>query len=138
MHVFICIIKFSNVLMPSTFVHDPICVPLCTSLWSQSRDCVSLPEPVLLSICLSLLVWPFTFTKKWDCNKTNIVLFVVSIITILVKLLQMIWGYITGFGVCPSFCLSNLSVSLKYIYILHHNCVKLSMPHFSDMWSCSH
>ena len=54
----------------------------------------SLPVPVLLSICLSRLIWPFTLVEKFVCNITFTlkVNFVFSIITILVKLSELIWG----------------------------------------------
>ena len=51
---------------------------------------LSLPMQVSLSICLSQLVWPFIFTEKSDCDKINFVLSMISVTTILLKLLQMI------------------------------------------------
>ena len=62
-----------------------------------------------LSVCVSslvhLLVWIFTFTKKSDCDKINLLLSAINIITILVKLSKMIRGYFTGL-VVYQFCLS--------------------------------
>ena len=74
---------------------------------SMKVFCVSLALLVLLSICLTLLVRPFTFTEKSDCGNINFVFFVISIITILVKLLQMIWGFFWVFlRASLSVCLS--------------------------------
>lgn len=52
----------------------------------------------------------FTFTNKFDCGiiftpKISFVLSVISIITILVKLLQMIWGYHASYMEYQSLCL---------------------------------
>ena len=44
-------------------VYNPVCVPV-----------VSLPIPVLLSISLPLLVWPFTLIEKSDCDKMQLVI----------------------------------------------------------------
>ena len=49
----------------------------------------------------------FTFTEKSDCDitfnlKIELALSVTSIITVKVKLLQMIWGYVTSFVVRQS------------------------------------
>ena len=84
--------------------------------------CVHLPGPFLLSICQPLLVWPFTFTEKSDCDITftptiNLALSVISTITILVKLLQMIWCYVTNFLMCQSL---SLGLYLWKIYTSHH------------------
>ena len=56
---------------------------------------------VLLSVCF-ILVWLFTFISM--INLSVIVLSVTSIITILVKLLWMIWGKVTSFVVCQFPC----------------------------------
>ena len=68
--------------------------------------CVSVSVPVPLSICLPLLGRPFTLTEKFVCGKINIVLSVIRIITILVKLMPMIWRYVSIFLVFQSFALS--------------------------------
>ena len=73
-----------------------LCVPACDSL----------------SICVPLLVWTFTFFEKSDCNDTfvpkiNLLFF---IITILVKLLRMIYCYITSFVV--------LSVIIRCVFLI--------------------
>ena len=81
-----------------------MCATLYRFLKSVKVLFFSLPVPVLLSVYLPLLVWRFNFTKKSD--NEDLVLYVVSIITVLVKLLQMIWSYITSFVVCHSLCLS--------------------------------
>ena len=98
--------RFANVLMSSNFVYGLIFVKLRIFLWSQWKYCVCLS----VSICLPLLVWPFTFTEKSDFDititlKIEIVLCVTRVITIKVKLLQMILGYVTSFVVCQSICL---------------------------------
>lgn len=79
---------------------------LCTTLYLLMEWLkvllVSLTLPVLLFICLSQLVWPSSSLR----NLVVIVPLVTSIITILIKLLQVIWGYISTFVVCQFFCLS--------------------------------
>ena len=80
---------------------------------SMKVFCVSLALLVLLSICLTLLVRPFTFTEKSDCGNINFVFFVISIMTILVKLLQMICCCFFFFCV-PVF----LSVYLSFVGII--------------------
>lgn len=60
-----------------------------------------------LHLSASFLVLPFTFTKKSDCeititSKIILMLSVNSIILMLVKLLQMIWGYVTSYTVFVS------------------------------------
>ena len=70
---------------------------------------------VLLSIFLPILVWPFTFTAKSDCDitfnsKIDFVLSVSSIITITVKLLQII------LRLCYWFCGTSVCLSLFIIY----------------------
>lgn len=57
-----------------------------------------------LHLSASFLVLPFTFTKKSDgeitiTSKIILMLPVNSIILMLVKLLQMIWGYVTSYVV---------------------------------------
>ena len=71
------------------------------------------PSPVksVKVLCVSLLVsaiiyvWSFTFTEKSDCDncdKANHVFSMISITIILVKLLQIIWCYVTSFAMCQS------------------------------------
>ena len=82
---------------------------------------------ILLFICLPLLVWPFIFTEKPDCNKIIHVLSVISIIRILIELFQMIWGCIcTSFVVCQPFYWS-LSLSVTSV-VLCHQCLILVGP----------
>ena len=52
------------------------------------------------------------FTQKFDCgiiftSKSNLVLSVIIIITMLVKLLLMIWSCVTSYVVCQSVLLSD-------------------------------
>ena len=63
-----------------------------------------------LSSCFSLTF--LCFTQKFDCgiiftSKSNLVLSVIIIITMLVKLLLMIWSCVTSYVVCQSVLLSD-------------------------------
>ena len=80
---------------------------------------VSLPEPVILFTYIPLLIWSFAFTKKFDNEvtftlKINLMLSAISIMAILAKLFQMIWGHVYSFLVCSSF-----SVRIFEIYAFH-------------------
>ena len=60
-------------------------------------------------VSLNFLFWPFTFTQKFDCDnrctsRINLVLSLTCIIAMLVKLLEMVWAYITRFLVSVSLC----------------------------------
>ena len=66
-------------------------------LWNQWRYCVSPLVPVLYPFECLCRVWHFTFSEKSHCGKINLVLSVISIITILIKLLLIIFGYVTHF-----------------------------------------
>ena len=85
--------------MPSTFVYDPIYAPLLTSL------CLSAGVSLCLTVCDSSFVFP-SDTEKSNCENTNLVLSVISVITVLVKLLYMVRGCVTRFAVDKSVCLS--------------------------------
>ena len=84
------------------------------ALWNESRYCVSATVQVILLICQHLFFfffWPFIFTEKSDCDiifnsRIKLVLSVTIIIAMLVKLLQMIWGYVTSIFCCQIHCLS--------------------------------
>ena len=99
---------YSCALMPSTFVYGSICVPLiCPHLCVKSMKVFCLSTwPGLYPFACLRTIRPFTFSEKSDCTKINLVLSAVSIITILVKLLQMIFCYVTSFvvSVCLSLC----------------------------------
>ena len=86
-----CYIRFCIcIFLFCAFVSDLIWMSLRTSLWNQWRHSVvsvSLPESVSLFICLPLLVWSFIVTEKSDWF---LILSVISVITILSKLLDMI------------------------------------------------
>ena len=61
-------------------------------------EVVSLSTPDLLSICLNLFNWAFTFTEKSDFDitvttKKNLKLSIITLIAISVRLFQTIWGY---------------------------------------------
>ena len=107
-----------------------LCICVSHAPYEVGEGVVSLclPVPVLLCICLSLLVWPFNFTERPGCAKINLMVSGISVIIILVKLLQMIWGYSTSFKVWQSFC---LCLCLWKICISYHNRVMSLMPHFS-------
>lgn len=69
MHIFIFIfavnhMPFSYVHMSSTFVYSCICVPLCTSLWSQWWYCMSLYLCQLFCVFFCLFFLSLTFTEK--------------------------------------------------------------------------
>ena len=60
-------------------------------------------------VCLCI-AWSLVFTEKSVYGKINLVLSVISIISILVNILQMIWGYDTSFAVFqPVFSSVSLS-----------------------------
>lgn len=81
-HVHFC----RYVFMPSAFIYGII-----------GMYCVSLPVSVLLYICLPLYNSTFTFIANLIlANYICHVLSVISINTILVKLLQMIWDHVTS------------------------------------------
>lgn len=85
----------------------------------QSIFCVSLPVSVLLFIFLPPLVELFTFNEKFDCDKIELVLSVVSIV-------QSQSNYCRWFGVMLlAFCRVTFCVYLSISpmfgrYILHH------------------
>ena len=90
---------------------------------------VSAPVPVLLSFFL--LLWSFIFAEKSYCDitftsKIHLVLSVTSIITMLVILLQMIYGYVTICVVSVSLSLCLFLCDVWKIYFTHH-----IGPHFS-------
>ena len=80
-----------------TFVYGSICVPLiCVYLHVKSIKILCLSTCAsFLSTCLPL--YNLTSIEKSDCGKINFLLSVISIITVLVKLLQMILRYVTSF-----------------------------------------
>ena len=70
-----------------------------------------LPVSASFSVHLSLLIQSSTFSEKSDCDKINLVLIEIIIITVLVLLRQINWGYDTRVKVCQSVI---LSLSLKW------------------------
>lgn len=90
------------------------------SLWNQWRYCESQPAPVLYPFVSLCTIWHFTFNEKSGCGKINLVLSVISIITILVKLLQIIFGYVTNFVVyvCLSLCLYPQKICISHFHII--------------------
>ena len=92
-----------------TFVYGSICDPLiCVYLHLKSMKVLCLSTFVSsLSTCLPF--YNLNFTEKSDCGKISLLLSVISIITVLVKLLEMILGYVTSFvgvslslSLCPN------------------------------------
>ena len=121
--VFICTYAFLFLSMILIFA-------LFVSLYERVFPYIECLSPFVSSFFhLAATVWPSTFFEKSDCYKMNLRLSVISIITILVKLLQIIWGYITSFVVCQFFCLS-LYLYLWKMCMSHHNGVMSYMPHF--------
>ena len=75
-YLFICTYALYFCLWPWPY----LCATLHLLMKSVKVLRVSLSVPVLLSICLLLLVWPFTFTDKSVWDKINLELSVISII----------------------------------------------------------
>ena len=118
-----------------TFVYGSICMPLiCVYLHLKSMKVLCLSAFVSsLSTCLPL--YNLTFT---DSAQINLLLSVISIITLLVKLLQMILGYVTSF---EDVSLSiPLSISSKDTYLTssYHNGSMSHKPRFSETQSSSY
>ena len=103
-------------------------------LWSRWKDfCVSLFVSGILSIYLPLVICPFTFTEKFGGDKINLVLSVISIITVLVKLLQMICICIASFVACQSF---YWFISLyRWKIFSEHKSVMSLLLDFSGTWN---
>lgn len=99
---------------------------------------VSLHLLALLFICLRLLAWPFTFTEKSNCDNLNLVVSlssIISIITIIVKLLEVIWVTLLVFWcVSVSAC---LFLHIWKVCISHHNGVVSLMYYSSRTWNSS-
>ena len=95
-HVFLYI-TFSCVLLPSTFACDPICLFV--------RQFVPLHKVCEGIVCLTACCNFFVHLSASGLLPSlgNLVIFVVNIITILVKLLQMIQGYIIRLVACQLF-----------------------------------
>ena len=83
---------------------------LCATLYLSVK---SLKYFVRLCLCSSYFVFFFTFTEKCHCDKVNHLVSMVSITAILVRLLQMIWCYVTRFAMNVSVLSDLFSVSSK-------------------------
>ena len=86
--------------MPSTIVFGPAYGPLPTSLWSKWKY-FEYFEIISISY-LCLLVCPFPSIETADVDvtcthKLKLVFYVITITTILVKLLKVVWDYVTLF-----------------------------------------
>ena len=98
------------------------------ALWNESRYCVSATVQVILLICQHLFFffcWPFIFTEKSDCDiifnsRIKLVLSATIIIAMLVKVLQMIWGYVTSILMSDSLSLCLCLWCLKDIYFISY------------------
>ena len=109
MYVFICIFA----------VNFMISVSVCAYAFYFYHSLISeviLPVSASFSVHLSLLIQSSTFSEKSDCDKINLVLIEI-IITVLVQLRQINWGYDTRVKVCQSVILS-LSLKDMYFYII--------------------
>ena len=85
-------------------------------------------------IYLSASDWPSTFIDKSDSDMVTLLLSVITIITILVKLMQLFWGYVTSFGMFQFVCLFFLylrKVCIHIIMVLSHT------PRLRGTWSSS-
>ena len=80
--------------MSFPFVYDPLCVPLRVPLLCHLSLCLS---AVIFTICLIIRV--HLEILLWQGKSCR---FYISITAVLVKLLQMIWCYVTNFAMCQS------------------------------------
>ena len=110
---------------------DLTCVPLHTSLWSQwyclSTRASSLIHP---SASVQFELSP-SLRNLIVANYINLELSMISITTILVKILQMIWGYVAVVhqSVCLFVCIFE-----RYTF-----CIAIVLwCYFSGTWSSSH
>ena len=115
-----------------------LCATLYLPMKTVKELCVSLPmSAVVLSFCLPLLVQSLILTGKPNCIKVNHVVSMINTPTILVKLLQMIWCYVTRFMVCQPVWL--FLWIFKKISISHHNGIMSHTPNFRrGTWSSSY
>ena len=93
--IFVCTYVSYLCLWPSLYLPVKSVKVLCVFLPTVNL-CVS----ITVIFCLSVLL--FTLTEKSDCEKVNHVVFMFSIATTFVKLVQMNLCYVTGFEVCQS------------------------------------
>ena len=104
-------------------------IPSCNV--SKCIVCLCSSVNTFVHLSASFLVWLLTFTDKSDCeilftSMINLVLSVTNIIPMLVKLFQMIWGYVTSFLV--SISLSVCIFGVWKICISHPTGSMLPMP----------
>ena len=132
MYAFICTHSFYSWL----YLWQYLCATLYIPVRSAKVSRVSLPMPVPLFICLPLLVCPFTFTEKPDCENITFttkytMCFLRLKFTILVKILQMI---LDCYCICYASVFLSLSVSSKQMDL---NGVASPTPAFIGTWSFS-
>ena len=96
-----------------TFAFGYICVSLICAYFPVKSMKISCPSTCASSLSTYLPLHNLTFSEKSDCGKINLLFSVISIITVLIKLLQMILGYVTSFvgvslslSLCP--CLQKI------------------------------
>ena len=101
-NTFICIIPHICIIMCTYAFYFCLCLYMCAYYLCVS-PCEINEGIVYFHLCqfypfvCLCTIWHFTFSQKSDCGKINIVLFVISVIIILVKLLQIILSYVTNF-----------------------------------------
>ena len=137
----ICTFSYGNhyvhVQSKSYFIN--LCMNLYLLLWSMTPFLWNLLSScdVSESIVYDYLCPSFTFTEKSDFGftvtlKIELVLSVTSIITIKVRVLQMIWVYVASFmvchSVCPFFCIFE-----RYTW---HDVIEPAL-YFSGAWNPS-
>ena len=110
---------FPYIFKPYTFVRYSlfVCIPVIPPC-EISEGIVCVCSCVSSFVHLPASVWPFTVTEKSDCDKINFVLVMISIITILVKLLEIILSRVTSFVVYWFFCHFVCVFEWSVFYIL--------------------
>lgn len=112
-HIFVC--NYTLYLLSTTYLRATPYLPVNSVKVMR----FSLPMPAFLVFWLPLIVWLLKFDFGVTlAPKINLVLSMISIITKIVKLLHMIWIYVTSIVVCQSLSLS----------------VSLTDMHFASSW----
>ena len=99
MHVLICIFTLNLIFifLCTCAFHFYLWLYFCATSYLPEKSVNVLCVFACTSFCLTLHL-----PKKFDCDKVNLVLSVITITVVLVKLSQMIWGYINICLVCQS------------------------------------
>ena len=113
--------------MTFTLVGDLVFMPLqCPVKWVKIlRFCYCTGHFINLPASIFFFFWPFIFTEKSDCDiifnsRIKLVLSATIIIAMLVKVLQMIWGYVTSILMSDSLSLCLCLWCLKDIYFISY------------------